>query len=90
MSEGAHHDGFLSLRAASRRLGCSRALLRGAIARGELAAFRPGARTILVNWPDVVAYLQKYRVQPTASAEQLAQDLLEREGDSSDQSVNGS
>lgn len=78
MAEGAQHE-FASIRATSRRLGCSRELLREAIGRGELPAYRFGARTVRLNWGEVVAFARRHQIRSNATAEQIAQDLLERE-----------
>jgi excisionase family DNA binding protein len=55
---------MLSLRQAARRFGVSERRLSRAVHGGELVAYQPGDRTILVRPTDVEAWLQGCRVRP--------------------------
>jgi excisionase family DNA binding protein len=69
----------LSIRAAALRYGVSRDLLRGAIQAGELAGYRPGARTVRVFVEEVEAWLRSHRLTPAARAEAVVEARLARE-----------
>ena len=56
--------------------------LRAAIRSGELQGFRPGRRTIYVRLPDLLEWLQKQRVVPSATAEGSREIPAPKQGDS--------
>jgi hypothetical protein len=69
----------LTLRQAARAYRVSPGLLRTAVRDGSLPAFRIGARWLRVLPRDIEAWLANFALRPTADAEALALDMLERE-----------
>ena len=61
---------YLTLTAAARSAGFSRAFLRQAIDRGELRAYRPGKGYLRLRLADIDAWVTRFRVPPRAKARQ--------------------
>ena len=68
-----------SVSEAARRLACRPALLRSAIAAGEIEVYRLGDRWGRVHWPAVLGWVRSKAVRPTAHAAARLREVLERE-----------
>jgi excisionase family DNA binding protein len=53
---------ILTIHQAAKRLKLAPRMLRAAVRRGDLPAYRPGLRTVYVMWPEVIAWLRTQRV----------------------------
>ena len=65
---------FLSVNASSQRFHIAAATLRRAIRAGELPAYRPGERTVLLDPVEVIDWLKSQRVQ---SAKEVARRIVD-------------
>ena len=74
-------DGALAgtARRAAARYGIGEKMVRGAMKRGELPAYRVGATKLLVFFVDVERWIRSMRVDPTAHARWRVEEILERE-----------
>jgi excisionase family DNA binding protein len=70
---------ILTIQRAAKRLGLAPQLLRAAVRRGDLAAYRPGSRWVYVVWPDVIAWLRTQRVPSSDHARERAAEIISEE-----------
>jgi len=55
-------DGFLTIRAASTFAGLSISTIRNRIRDGEIPAYKPSTRRILVSVPGLIRWMEGYRM----------------------------
>ena len=67
---------LLTVSAAARRLGISRCKLAQAVKNGELAGYRPGARTVWVEWRSVLRWLYSKRIPSADHARARAAEIV--------------
>ena len=63
----------------AKRIPCGPRLLRAAVVRGELHAYRLDDRWIRLNWPEVVAWIKAHRISPKSHDTSRAVEVLKDE-----------